>query len=145
LLETRKGLCKANLACFKTIDSMVLCTLRERESDCRLSTKRKTPNADTIRCHRASLPSRERIRSGDFWGFQRVSRSPGQEGGSKRRNGGGCSLNRTALSDQFPVSGKNTGYFLSFYLVAAGNASIRLCSGCLLRSRPRSRRKKQGI
>jgi hypothetical protein len=31
-------------------------------------------------------------------------------------DGGGCSLNRTALCDQFPITGKNTGNFDDFGL-----------------------------
>jgi hypothetical protein len=31
-------------------------------------------------------------------------------------NGGGCSLERTALRNQFPVTGKNTGNYLEFQI-----------------------------
>jgi hypothetical protein len=33
-----------------------------------------------------------------------------------KEDGGGCSLNRTALCDRFPITGKNTGNFGDFGL-----------------------------
>src|SRR5437762_14177379 len=44
-------------------------------------------------------------------------------------DGGGCSLQRTALCDQFPLTGKSTANFLDCGLVvSARNASIALHS-----------------
>src|SRR6202022_52634 len=44
-----------------------------------------------------------------------------------RLNGGGCSLQRTALCDQFPLTGKSTGNFLDFGLVPSEGNALSPC------------------
>jgi hypothetical protein len=50
----------------------------------------------------------------------------------ERMNGGGCSLERTALWSNFPLTGKNTGIFRVFVLKLSGlNGYISLNTGNL--------------
>ena len=51
-----------------------------------------------------------------------------------RQNGGGCSLNRTALCDRFPITGNNTGIFRGFGLEKpTGSPANLLNSRCFPR------------
>jgi hypothetical protein len=63
-----------------------------------------------------------------------------------RLSGGGCSLDRTALRAQFPLTGKNTGIFLRFYLANdLAHHSILLNIGHLPCPAPNTAQIKQGI